>query len=126
VQAASIQLDRDFVLGEGARIAGTVALPAPGYATIQLVDAATDGVVWSAATDNAGQFLSPPWLPGSYYVTASAYALTCQAYLDAPCPAPGESFAQVGATALQFVGAETHAGIDFFLQADVLFRGTFE
>lgn len=118
----------DFALAHGAGVAGHVADARTGLAlssAIMLFDA-SDNEVWQGETDANGDYATPGWIPGTFYVQAASYpAIACAFYDDRPCPFDGNP-ATAGATPIPVAVDEIRGGIDFNLMPDAIFASGFE
>jgi len=84
--------------------------------------------VWFGGTDQNGGYESAAWFPGTYYIEARAFEgpQACAVYLDRSCPNPADTILSVGPTPIALQLGEVRSGIDFYLDTNELFRGTFE
>jgi hypothetical protein len=123
--------DIDFLLHRGAAVSGRVINSANGQplaATLSGYDADFN-YVWSTTTRADGSYVSPAWLPGTFYVSASPtwnlWSL-CAFYANRPCPAAGEDPGSVMPTPLAIGTDEIRQDIDFEFLIDVIFQGGFD
>jgi len=120
----------DIAMKPGAIVSGTItnaATGGPGYGYVLLYDADFN-VVWKGAT-YGGQYMTDPWLAGTYYVEASGQGLLegCAFYDARPCPDDGGDPAGVDPTPIVVAAGEVRQGIDFsFEPIDPIFADGFE
>lgn len=120
--------DIDFRLHRGAAVSGRVINSANGQplaATLNGYDADFN-YVWSTSTREDGSYISPAWLPGTFYVSASPTWSLCAFYANRPCPAVGEDPGSVMPTPLAIGADEIRQDIDFEFLIDVIFQAGFD
>lgn len=113
----------DFSLVRGGTITGTVTSVTPEFTQFSLFAAATGAPVWEHTADTTGgSYATPLIAPGTYFLTAESFD-ACEAYSGYPC-----SFGstQPFGTPITVGVGQTTDGIDFVLDADLIFRSRFE
>ena len=121
----------NFALQAGAAISGTIydattGLPRAGIIEVYDHDFS---IVWSASVSASGAYTSGAWYPGTYYVKAFGYVgalFDCAFYAARPCPADNQDPATVMPTPVTMDAGEIRSSVDFHLDADTIFRGSFD
>lgn len=112
----------DFSLVRGGTITGTLASVTPEFTRFSLFAAATGAPIWEHATAiTGGSYATPVIAPGTYFLTAESFD-ACQAYSGYPCFGSTQPFG----TPINVDAGQTTNGIDFVLDADMIFRSRFE
>jgi hypothetical protein len=112
----------DFALARGGTMSGQTIVVTPGPIQLSLFAAATGAAIWQHSVDASGSYVTPPILPGTYFLTAEGYD-ACEAYSGHPCVFGGP---QTFGTPITVSVGQTASGIDFVLDADRIFRNRFE
>lgn len=112
----------DFALARGGTVSGQTAVMTPGPIRFSLFSAATGVAIWQHSVDASGSYVTPPILPGTYFLTAEGYD-ACQVYSGYPClfGAP-----QTFGTPITVSVGQVTSGIDFVLDGDRILRSGFE
>lgn len=121
----------DFALQPGAAITGTIRSAATGLPRSGQVIMYDENfnIVWEGNVDSTnGSYLSGAWFPGTYYLKAkgSGASTDCAFYQGRPCPIGEQTPASVRPTAIVLGGGEIRRNIDFRLDAEVIFRNSFD
>ena len=112
----------DFALARGGTVSGQVDAVTPGPLRFSLFSAATGAAIWQHNVDASGSYVTPPILPGTYFLTAEGYD-ACQVYSGYPCVFGGP---QTFGTPITVSVGQSTGGIDFVLDGDRIFRNRFE
>lgn len=113
----------DFSLVQGGTISGAVAAVTPEATWFSLFSAATGARIWESTVDTTGgSYVTPVVAPGTYFLTAEN-SDACQTYSGYPC-----SFGntQTFGTPITVGAGQTTNGINFVLDAELIFRSRFE
>jgi hypothetical protein len=113
----------DFSLARGGTITGAITAQSQDLAWLSLFSAASGARIWetTAGTDS-GSYVSPVIAPGTYFLTAENFD-ACQTYSGYPCTFGNT---QPFGTPITISAGQATTGIDFVLDADLIFRARFE
>ncbi|WP_313915867.1 carboxypeptidase regulatory-like domain-containing protein [Tahibacter sp.] len=112
----------DFALARGGTLSGQTTAVTPGPIRLSLFSAATGAAIWQHTIDASGSYVTPPVLPGTYFLTADGNG-ACEAYSGHPCVSSGP---QTFGTPITVSAGQATNGIDFVLDGDRIFRSRFE